>query len=79
MSFNVEKCKVMHIGRTNTKAQYTMNGVVLGTTDCERDIGVLMSSNLKPTAQCREAARRANGVLGQIARAFHYRNKKDLC
>ena len=78
MSFNVQKCKVMHIGRTNPEAEYTMNGVVLGTTDCERDIGVLMSSNLKPTAQCREAARKANGVLGQIARAFHYRNKKTF-
>ena len=55
-----------------------MNCVVPGTTDCERDIGALMSSNLKPTAQCREAARRANGVLGQIARAFHFRNKKTF-
>ena len=44
----------------------------------ERDIGVLMGNNLKPSAQCREAARRVNGVLGQIARAFHYRNKGTL-
>ena len=78
MAFNVQKCKVMHLGKKNIQAEYTMNGVALETTEVERDIGVLMSDNLKPSTQCREAARRANGVLGQIARAFHYRNKGTL-
>ena len=75
MSFNVQKCKVMHTGRGNPRAQYMMAGSVLSTTDEERDIGVIVCSNLRPSRQCAEAARRGMGVLGQIQHAFHYRDK----
>lgn len=33
MSFNAEKCKVMHLGRTNNRHQYSMGGVALGVTE----------------------------------------------
>ena len=35
-----------------------------------------ITSNLKPRQQCRKAARTASAVLGQIIRAFHYRDSK---
>ena len=75
MSFNLEKCKVLHVGRNNLHLQYSMNGTPLAVTDKERDIGVIISNTLKPSLQCSEAARRANGVLTQISRAFLYRDK----
>jgi hypothetical protein len=75
MSFNVKKCKVMHLGRNNPKAAYTMCGSVLEVTREEKDIGVIISDNLKPAAQCAKAARTAQTVLGQITRAFKYRDK----
>ena len=78
MEFNVDKCKVMHIGRTNPRAAYSMNGVVLKTTESERDIGVKVQSNLRPSLQCSEAAQRANAVLGQITRSFHYRDRRTF-
>ena len=31
--------------------------------------------SLKPSAQCAKAAKKANQVLGQMARSFHYRDK----
>ena len=34
-----------------------------------------MSNRLKPAAQCAKAARTAQIVLGQIARAFHFKDK----
>jgi hypothetical protein len=55
-----------------------MEGVTLGTTETKRDIGVLINNSLKPSAQCTEAARRANCILGQIARSFHYRNRQTF-
>ena len=55
-----------------------MEGIELTTTSSERDIGVKVSNNLKPSKQCQEAAARANSVLGQITRAFHYRDKKTF-
>ncbi len=75
MAFNIAKCKVMHLGRNNPEYEYTMRGFKLGTTEEERDIGVIITKNLKPSAQCSKAAGRAMTVLGQIRRNFHYRDR----
>jgi hypothetical protein len=69
MSFNISKCKVMHFGRNNPEHMYSMNGEALGKVKKERDIGVIVQDSLKP------AAATARAVLGQITRAFHYRDK----
>ena len=76
MQFNTAKCHVMHIGRNNPRNVYSMNGVQLAETTEERDIGVTVSCNLKPAQQCRKAAQTASVVLGQITRAFHYRDRR---
>ena len=75
MDFNIQKCKVLHVGRTNKNFEYTMNGVILESVDKERDIGVITDKTLKPSLQCSEAARRATGVLTQISKAFLYRDR----
>jgi hypothetical protein len=75
MQFNAEKCKVMHVGRSNQRFQYSMGGVVLGETEEEKDVGVTINKSLKPTGQCTRAANTARGVLGQVTRAFHYRDR----
>ena len=79
MEFNVKKCKVMHLGRNNPRAQYFMNGVALDTTEEERDIGVKVHQSLRPSQQCSDASKRANVVLGQITRAFHSMPKLTKC
>ena len=56
MSFNVSKCKVMHVDRNNQEYEYTMRGQKLEKTDEERDIGVMITKNLKPSAQGEKAA-----------------------
>ena len=78
MEFNVTKCKVMHVGRNNPRSEYTMSGIKLNTTEVERDIGVMVHRSLRPSTQCAEASRRANVVLGQISRAFHFRDKSTF-
>ena len=75
MQFNVQKCKVMHVGRSNAEHKYSMGGAELSKTEEERDLGVIVSNKLKPAAQCAKAARTAQVVLGQIARAFHFKDK----
>ena len=75
MTFNVQKCKVMHVGRSNPCHQYSMAGTRLERTTEERDLGVIMSDKLKPSSQCAKAARTAQTVLGQIIRAFHFKDK----
>lgn len=80
MQFNAGKCKVLHVGRNNPGYSYTMGGyapagTVLETTVEEKDVGVMIHSSLKPSAQCAKAAKKANQVLGQMSRAFTYRDK----
>ena len=73
MEFNVRKCKVMHVGHANPRYDYTMGGTRLEKTDEERDLGVVMTSKLKVSKQCAKAAQT---VLGQITRAFHYKDRR---
>jgi len=75
MQFNVKKCKVLHLGNNNRQMEYYMNGQKLEKTSEEVDVGVTISKNCKPSAQCAKAARTAQAVLGQVARAFHYRDR----
>ena len=47
MAFNVEKCKVMHVGKKNPKHEYEMNGKKLIETEEEKDLGIIVDSSLK--------------------------------
>ena len=80
MEFNASKCSIIHFGRKNPGYSYTMGGFapagqVLDTLEEEKDVGVMIHNSLKPAAQCAKAAIKANQVLGQMARAFHYRDR----
>ena len=76
--FNVGKCKIMHFGSKNKKHKYTMNGQEMDEVEVEKDVGVMVSTSLKPSQQCSAAAGKANGVLGQISRAVKYRDKRTF-
>jgi hypothetical protein len=78
MEFNVEKCKVMHVGRQNPHYEYQMKGKKLATTEEEKDVGVYVTKNLKPSSQCHRAAVRATAVLNQLSKNFHYRDKRTF-
>ncbi len=78
--FNIEKCKVMHIGRPGNRSNnfYTMpdtNGIrrLLDVTAKERDLGVLVSNDLKVRIQVESAASVANRVLGRLKKTFRSR------
>ena len=75
MLFNVDKCKVIHVGRTNPRQNYTMEGKQLIKVEEEKDLGVMVHQSLKPGAQVAKAVKKANEVLGQLIRAFTYRDK----
>ncbi len=56
MKFNIEKCRVMHIDMNNDNVEYFMNGVELSVTNTEKDLGVMISDDLKPSNQCSSVA-----------------------
>ena len=75
MKFNIPKCKIMHLGRSNPCYEYTMDGVKLAVIEEEKDIGVTIQRNLKPSKHCKRVAGTASAVLRQLTRNFHYRDK----
>ncbi len=46
----------------------------LGTMS-EGDTEVMVTKNMKPTAQCMKAARTSSTVLGQTSKAFQFRDR----
>ena len=44
LPFNVEKCKILHIGKSNPKHNYYMNGRILEKIETQNDLGVLMDT-----------------------------------
>ena len=75
MKFNETKCKVVHFGNNNPKYTYTMNGTPLSESLCEKDVGVFINNDIKPSTHNAKAATKANTILGMMAKAFHYRDR----
>jgi hypothetical protein len=42
MLFNEDKCKVMHVGKNNLCATYSINTKELDSVEEERDLGIIM-------------------------------------
>ena len=78
MPFNLEKCKVMHVGQGNSKERYELLGKELKTCDEEKDLGVVITSDLKSSRQCIEAEKKAQKVLGYIKRQFTTRKAETI-
>ena len=76
MELNISKCKVMHIGKKNPNTTYTMRNysdnqpIPLITTTHERDLGIIISNDLKLAKQCAKAANTAYSIFGRLKRAF---------
>ena len=78
MLFNLDKCSVMHFGFANEGMEVRLGDKVLGVQKSERDLGVIMQSDLKVDKQCSKAANEANKRLGMIHRNFKCKAKKVI-
>jgi len=81
LRFNASKCKVMHLGhKLDTRYFLQENGqrTELQQVQEEKDLGVLVSHDMKPTKQCVEAAKKARSVLGMISRQFPKLSKEQF-
>ena len=78
MLFNVEKCKVMQVGRNNKEFKYEIGGKTLQAVEEERDLGVIIHRSMKVSRQCAEAAKKGNRILGMIKRTIVSRDKEII-
>ncbi len=75
MLFNVEKCHIHQVGTKKLKYVYEMSGEKLESVHCVEDLGVTIMSSLKFSQRCKEAAGKANKMMGFIKRNFSFKNK----
>jgi len=64
------------MGYNNIQAKYVMNDVKLECVSEEKDLGVIVSDDLKSKKQCSEAVMKANRMLGIIKRNSADRSKE---
>ena len=62
----------------NIIINYLMNNTVLLSTEREKDVGGIVSSDMKVSEQCGIAARKENQILGLVRRNIEYRDKRLL-
>ena len=76
MQLNTDNCKVMHLGKKNLRFKYTVVNLSakvrhsLSETVVEKDLGVLITQDLKFSRQSASAAHKANSMFGVLKNTF---------
>uniref|UniRef100_A0A8C5QJD5 Uncharacterized protein n=1 Tax=Leptobrachium leishanense TaxID=445787 RepID=A0A8C5QJD5_9ANUR len=68
----------MHLGRKNPRAEYRIFDTVLTSTSEERDLGAIISEDLRVSSQCNRAAGNASRMLGCVGRGISSRKREVL-
>ena len=74
MSFNADKCNVIHFGSNNTNYPYKMFDQLLNKSSSEKDLGIVINDRLKSDSRIDIIVKRANKLLGLICRSFEYKS-----
>ena len=78
LPFNESKCKVMHYGKTNRKADYNLGGVQIVEVSEEKDLGVTFDQQLSFGTNASKVVAAANSTLGLINRHFRHIETKPF-
>ncbi|KAK4817100.1 hypothetical protein QYF61_027963 [Mycteria americana] len=72
MKFNKNKCRILHLGWSNTRHKYKLGEEWLESSPAARDVG------LNTSQQCALAAKRANRILGCTQHSIASRSKEGI-
>ncbi len=79
MCFNVEKCKIMHIGHNNIQREYKMGGQTLAKTEMEKDVGVCVNRGLKPSDHCKKNSHESDSCAETNTKELSLQRQKSVC
>ena len=82
LKLNPDKCKVMHVGKKENRNNYVLKNLngntMLTETTEERDLGIFIRNDLKPSSQRASAAAKASAVMGLERRHFKNMDQADF-
>ena len=80
--FNTEKCKSLHLGKNNTNHVYNMTvndvSTPLGITECEKDLGVYVDSNLNFNEHISTIMKKAKNMCYMIMRTISFKSPEIM-
>ena len=78
MEFNADKCHVLEMGRSMHRphARYNMGGVELKSADKEKDLGVVVQSNLSPEGHINKVVGEGLAIVANIRTTFTHLDEK---
>jgi len=72
LKFHPGKCSVLHLGKTNKKTSYELNGQVLQASSSEKDLGVQIDDDLRFDEHIQAKTSKARQIWGMIRRTFTF-------
>lgn len=70
ISLNISKCCVLHLGKTNPKTIYSLDGNNLQSVNLQKDLGIHIAPNLKWEEHITTIVKKANSFIYIIRRSF---------